>query len=728
MLSATSNTATCSSCRLEFSGEALFCPNCGTAKARNFDGDPLLGTRVGERFLIIERLGHGASGTIYRAEHVTLRRKVAVKVLHHELSRDDLAIERFRREATTVGEIDNDHIVEIYDFGRIDDGRLYLAMELLEGETLDAVLRRERQLPIDKTVDVLIQLAEALIEAHAMGYIHRDLRPRNIYLAMRRGRANFVKLLDFGLAKLVEQEGEAASTSLGMTFGEPKYMSPEQARGDPVDRRADIYSLGCIAYEMLTGEPPFTGGRVFDVLSRHVDTPHTKVEERRPGVPDWLGTAVDCMLAKAANDRFTTVFRLVEALRQGSQTGATMTTETARRRETEPPPSVVRALAKAERDALRAAVPTPMDGRDTERDSERIERRLADSVAEVDDVDEDDEDLRETIRRDIDRDELRARIKAAGKPTPSAGSSSAGISAAWYADGDNLDGDDDLDDSMNEKLARARANISPSKTGIVDDDFYFDEERRRWPVVVAVIGATVLVIGAIVLAWPSGKGKKPQSAVSDDAVVATAPPADAGVAMSDAIAIVALPVDAAVKVAVTPDKPIRKPPRVVTPPRDRPPRDPPADDPPADDPPADDPPADDPPADDPPPVDPPPDDSAAKESEFFAKLGNKDLRNGDILGAASNFNKARELDAKNVDAIIGLGEIALSQSSYSAAIGHLKRAVKMRPRSVQVHILLGEAYLGAGNNSAAAASFKKALKIDPDSARARDGYNEATAG
>ena len=211
----------CSSCRRELSLAALFCPNCGTPRVKDGAVDELLGAVLGERFLVQERLGAGKSGTIYRGEHVTLRRKVAIKVLHHELSRDDLAIERFRREATSVAEIDNEHIVEIHDFGRTSDGRLYLAMELLEGETLDNVLIRDTRLSVERALDVMIQVAEALVDAHAVGFVHRDLRPRNVYLAVRRGKANFVKLLDFGLSKLVEQGGGAASTSLGMTFGDP---------------------------------------------------------------------------------------------------------------------------------------------------------------------------------------------------------------------------------------------------------------------------------------------------------------------------------------------------------------------------------------------------------------------------------------------------------------------------------------------------------------------------
>src|SRR5690606_28682686 len=224
----TASMITCAGCKHSYADSALFCPNCGTPKLReSVNADPLVGKVLGERFQVLDLIGQGGSGTIYRAEHVTLRRKVAIKVLHNELSRDDLAVERFRREATTVAEIDNEHIVEIHDFGRTPDGRLYLAMELLEGEPLDGVLAREQTPSVERTADVLIQGGEALMEAHAIGYVHRDLRPRNIYLAVRRGKANFVKPLDFGVAKLVESDAQAASTSLGMTFGDPRYMSPE---------------------------------------------------------------------------------------------------------------------------------------------------------------------------------------------------------------------------------------------------------------------------------------------------------------------------------------------------------------------------------------------------------------------------------------------------------------------------------------------------------------------
>ena len=148
-------TITCAGCNHGYADSALFCPNCGRPKVREAATDALVGKLLGERFQVQSLLGQGGSGTIYRAEHVTLRRKVAIKVLHTELSRDDLAVERFRREATTVADIDNEHIVEIHDFGRTPDGRLYLAMELLDGETLDGVLARENQLSVERTADIL---------------------------------------------------------------------------------------------------------------------------------------------------------------------------------------------------------------------------------------------------------------------------------------------------------------------------------------------------------------------------------------------------------------------------------------------------------------------------------------------------------------------------------------------------------------------------------------------
>jgi serine/threonine-protein kinase len=711
-------TVTCGACRREFATTALFCPNCGTPKVAGTGSDALLGKLLGDRFLVQEKIGQGGSGTIYRAEHVTLRRKVAIKVLHHELSRDDLAIERFRREATMVAEIDNDHIVEIHDFGRTPDGRLYLAMELLEGETLDQVLERDGKLAIDRVADILIQVGEALIEAHAIGYVHRDLRPRNVYLAVRRGRANFVKLLDFGLAKIVENEAGAASTSLGMTFGDPRYMSPEQARGDRIDRRADIYQLGCVAYEMLTGAPPFVGTKVFDVLARHVSEPPKPLAGVRGDVPAWLDTAVMRALAKRPEDRFATVSRLVEALRAGSTTGAIMADAVARTREAELPASVSRVMEKLQID--RAAI--------EDEDDAPVEPARAQPPAVV----ETEADLRKTTP---------APVKAARAPTPTpaperpseptgsggvpraahgkAGPSrpndSAGISQVWFKDGERLDGGTALDDSQAVRLDRARNMISPSDTGLIDE---YDDRRRKPIGLYAAIGAgLVLVLAVAVLAWPS---KKPASATG------TGSSGTGSAGTGSAVAAV-VPVDAAsIEPAAVVDAGVPVPPVDAAPAR--------------------------------PPVGTgsaaapigsghgtgsdagsghgagsdagsavaaSPDDEDKKKAEFFAKLGEQALAGGDTGGAAANFKKAIELDPRSVDAITGMGQIALEQGLYADAATHLKKAAKLAPKSATIQTLLGEAYLNSGNAKLAADTFKRALQLDPDNARARDGYTEA---
>jgi tRNA A-37 threonylcarbamoyl transferase component Bud32 len=449
----------CSNCRRELAPAALFCPTCGTPRVRDGAVDELIGAVLADRFLVIDRLGAGKSGTIYRGEHVTLRRKVAIKVLHHELSRDDLAIERFRREATSVAEIDNEHIVEIHDFGRTSDGRLYLAMELLEGETLDNVLVRDGKLAVDRALDVMIQVADALADAHAVGFVHRDLRPRNLYLAVRRGKANFVKLLDFGLAKLVENGGGAASTSLGMTFGDPRYMSPEQAKGDPTDRRSDLYSLGCIAMEMLTGEPPFVGGRVFDVLTRHVSEPAPRLLARRPDAPPWLDVVLARLLAKAPDDRFVTAAKLAEVLRgAGAVAVEEPPSASGRRGPTGTPAVGVPAVVAGEVAVAPAVVPVaavapPVDPGAGDRVA--IPIGVADAASGP--VGEPTDRVRhgsEADDADRSREDLAPRARRASGPSSD---DDPRLSGAWFADGEGAD----PGDSGVASLAAARRFIDP---------------------------------------------------------------------------------------------------------------------------------------------------------------------------------------------------------------------------------------------------------------------------
>jgi serine/threonine-protein kinase len=304
----------CTKCGQENGEDALFCPRCGNS-LKGAGADPLIGTVVADRYVLVEKIGEGRSGVIYRGEHVTLRRKVAVKILHRQLSEDEAAIERFRREATTVCEIDNDHILEVIDFGRAADGRLFFAMELLDGEPLSKLLEREKRLPVPQVIDILTQAGEALMEAHALGYVHRDLRPRNLFLTRKRGKSDFVKLLDFGLAKLILPDAEPGTTVMGFTFGDPRYISPEQARGETVDRRADLYSLGVVAFEMLTGEAPYQGARAADIIEQHLTAKVPSVRAKRSDCPEWLDQVVQRALAKPPEKRFITVLRMNECLR-----------------------------------------------------------------------------------------------------------------------------------------------------------------------------------------------------------------------------------------------------------------------------------------------------------------------------------------------------------------------------------------------------------------------------
>jgi eukaryotic-like serine/threonine-protein kinase len=785
-VSATPAKTICRRCRLEYPGDALFCPNCGTARVQEDADDPMIGATVGERYMLLERMGQGGSGTIYRAEHITLRRKVAVKVLHHELSRDDLAIERFRREATTVGQLDNDHIVEIFDFGRTGDGRLYLAMELLEGDTLADVIEREGQLDIDRVVDVLTQLGETLMEAHAMGYIHRDLRPRNVFLATRRGKGSkpFVKLLDFGLAKLVEKEGEAASTSLGMTFGDPHYMSPEQARGDALDRRADIYSLGCIAYEMLIGEPPFVGGKVFDVLTRHVEQTPVAPQERRSEVPAWLDHAVMRMLAKLPDERFITVYRVIEALRQGSDSGLIMSDEVARRPESVPPTSVSQAMAKL---GARAPADLAVDAPPrepppatatagvvaSEVEGEAEAEPLPEQAAPADPRVGTATALGLGVAPSGTAGGKRAQLSSAARPAQSVASGgSGGLSAAWYADGD----------AMNREAARGgrRARTgSPSDTGLlIQDEEYAETRRRPWRLP-AIAGLAMLLGAAGALAFSAARDDDEESSAETEpaesrVAATTAPPVPANVPAPQAAsagevgaeaagenpveasavsneekAASADEVDADKKADDASDKKAASAPAKKAAKRAKPPgrarasessarsklsresgtsrgredgerrgrfdhigvedasgpraaRSTPTERRPA-----------------------PGGGGEAAKADFYAKLGDRDMANGDFVGAARNFNKSRGLDPNNANAMIGLGEVALSQGSVAAALAHLRRAVKLVPRSARAHTLLGEALLASGRKQQAASSFRRAIKLEPDHSRAQDGLAEA---
>ncbi len=236
------------------------------------EGDALLGTVLAGRYRIEELLGSGGMGAVYRAEHVHMRKAVAVKVLHREMTAFPEVVARFEREAVAAGRIAHPHVVSASDFGQLEDGSFYLALEFVEGHSLSKLVDSEGALAPERALRIARQIAEALQAAHGVGIVHRDLKPDNVMLVEKEGDPDYVKVLDFGIAKIkVDGAGDQpALTQIGTVFGTPEYMSPEQARGEAVDARADLYTVGVILYEMLSGISPFKDEDLVVVLTRHL--------------------------------------------------------------------------------------------------------------------------------------------------------------------------------------------------------------------------------------------------------------------------------------------------------------------------------------------------------------------------------------------------------------------------------------------------------------------------
>ncbi len=254
-------------------------------------------------YLIESVLGQGGMGIVYAATHPLIGKRAAVKVLKPELSKEPAAVERFIREARAVNQIGHPNIVDIYDFGQLPDGRSYYLMDLLDGEPLRAKLKRG-PVHVSQAATVIDETASALVAAHDKGIIHRDLKPDNVFMVDVAGRWPEVRLLDWGLAKLVRGGGKFITVT-GSVMGTPVYMSPEQARGEQVDHRTDIYALGVMSYELLAGTVPFKGKSSVDTMLAHQEEPVPPLAARVPDLPDELGQLIEAMLAKNADDRPT---------------------------------------------------------------------------------------------------------------------------------------------------------------------------------------------------------------------------------------------------------------------------------------------------------------------------------------------------------------------------------------------------------------------------------------
>jgi serine/threonine-protein kinase len=284
--------------------------------------DPFIGRDILDgQFQILQKIGTGGMGSVYRASQAAMNREVAIKILHPKLAgRKDLT-SRFRREARAMSQLTHPNTVKVFMYGELEeDGSLYIVMEMLEGRNLNQRVRRGGPMPLGQAANVLIQVCGALDEAHRMGIVHRDLKPENIFLSQQGGIENFPKVLDFGLAKVTErqmQPGSVILTQEGMVFGTPEFMSPEQAQGKTLDARSDIYSLAVILYEVLTGKLPFDAKSPMEYIQKHVMEPIIPLSSRAPeaGFPAELDVILNKALSKEPGGRYQTAAEFAEALR-----------------------------------------------------------------------------------------------------------------------------------------------------------------------------------------------------------------------------------------------------------------------------------------------------------------------------------------------------------------------------------------------------------------------------
>jgi serine/threonine protein kinase len=319
----------CPHCGADNRDDARFCGACGrtvsaTEPSRSGHAPPasaspdLTGREIAGRYRVLAKLGEGGMGAVYRGEQISLKRKVAIKLLRPELSRDAGLVRRFNAEAELAARISHPNTVNIHDFGQDVDGTLFIVMELVEGRSLRQVITSEGPLPPRRALAIAAQLAASLGDAHARGVVHRDLKPDNVMLTERGKDRDVVRVLDFGIAKLKEDGRTTANvmTQAGDIVGTPQYMAPEQIRGESVDGRTDVYALGAMMYEMLTGRLPFEGPSVMAILSKHLlETPEPP-SRRRPdlGLPPGIDELVMGAMAKDIQQRIASMEQLAERI------------------------------------------------------------------------------------------------------------------------------------------------------------------------------------------------------------------------------------------------------------------------------------------------------------------------------------------------------------------------------------------------------------------------------
>ncbi|MEZ4366260.1 MAG: protein kinase [Kofleriaceae bacterium] len=317
---------TCTGCGQVNPAEARFCARCGLAVVSTAAATPrsgpsrppeLVGREIAGRYRLLAKLGEGGMGAVYRAEQLSLKRPIAVKLLRPEMSADAGLVRRFNAEAELAAKLSHPNTVAVFDFGQDTDGTLFIAMELVDGTSLRAELQRG-PMPVARVLAIAQQIAASLADAHARGIVHRDLKPDNVMLSQRGRQVDVVRVLDFGIAKLRDdgRTTQQQMTQAGDMLGTPQYMAPEQIRAEPVDGRTDVYALGAIVYEMLTGRLAFEGPTVMAILSKHLTEAPTAPSARRTDVaiPPPLDALVLRALAKDPAQRPATMEAFADEL------------------------------------------------------------------------------------------------------------------------------------------------------------------------------------------------------------------------------------------------------------------------------------------------------------------------------------------------------------------------------------------------------------------------------
>jgi eukaryotic-like serine/threonine-protein kinase len=266
---------TCPDCHNIYDDDVLHCPEDGRGLTDLALSDDLIGRTIGS-YRVDRLLGKGGMGTVYMGTHPVIGSRVAIKFLHPQFSHDEKIVDRFFNEARAVNVIGHDNILKILDLNVTDDQRHYFVMEFLHGRPLQALLRHNVPVPLEVTGPILVQVCDALEAAHKRGIVHRDLKPDNVYLITMKGKKNFVKVVDFGIARIADDAGASTGkTQTGMVMGTPAYMSPEQGSGasNKIDGRSDVYSLGVMMFQLATGRLPFPGANFGEVLIGHLQLP-----------------------------------------------------------------------------------------------------------------------------------------------------------------------------------------------------------------------------------------------------------------------------------------------------------------------------------------------------------------------------------------------------------------------------------------------------------------------